>query len=75
MKDLEMSAIADGLFKYLIEQTESPVDGIAICGMVLLMIFDNASKDVTVAKFAEDFKASMIASHAARSAQGPGTLQ
>ena len=75
MNDLEMNAIADGLFKYLTEQTESPIDGIAICGMVLLMIFDNASKDVTLTKFANDFRDSMIASHAARSAQGPGTIQ
>ena len=75
MNDLEMNAIADDLFKYLIEKTESPIDGIAILGMALLMIFDNASKDVTLAKFADDFKASMIASHTARTAQGPGTIQ
>lgn len=75
MNDLEMNAIADGVFKYLIEKTESPVDGIAILGMALLMIFDNASKDVTITKFAKDFHDGMLATHAARSAQGPGTLQ
>ena len=75
MNDLEMNAIASGLFKYLIEQSESPIDGIAILGIVLLMIFDNASKDVTLAKFANDFRDSMIETHAARSAQGPGTIQ
>ena len=75
MNDLEMNAIASGLFKYLTEQTESPVDGIAILGIVLLMIFDNAAHNVTLTKFAKDFHDSMIETHAARSAQGPGTLQ
>ena len=75
MSDLEMNAIAEGLFKYLVEQTENPIDGIAIIGMVLLMIFDNAPKNVTLAKFAKDFHDSMIETHAARSAQGPGTIQ
>ena len=75
MSDLEMNAIAEGIFTHLTKETESPVDGIAIIGMVLLMIFDNASKDVTLAKFAKDFHDSMIETHAARSAQGPGTIQ
>ena len=75
MNDLEMNAIAEGIFMHLTKETESPVDGIAIIGMVLLMIFDNASKDVTLAKFAKDFHDSMIETHAARSAQGPGTIQ
>ena len=75
MNDLEMNAIASGLFKYLIEQSESPIDGIAILGIVLLMIFDNASHGETLAQFAKDFHDSMIETHAARSAQGPGTLQ
>ena len=75
MSDLEMNAIAEGIFTHLTKEPESPVDGIAIIGMVLLMIFDNASKDVTLAKFAKDFHDSMIETHAARSAQGPGTIQ
>ena len=75
MSDLEMNAIAEGIFMHLTKETESPVDGIAIIGMVLLMIFDNASKDVTLAKFAKDFHDGMLATHAARSIQGPGTLQ
>ena len=77
MNDLEMNATAEGIFKYVMEKTETPRDGIALVGIVLMMIFDNATgtEGMAFATFAKDFHEALTESYTARSAQGPETLQ
>ena len=76
MNDLELNSIAEGVFAYLQSKSESPLDGIAILGMTLLRIFDEGTDGtVTMEKFAEDFKRSLLASYKAKSAVGPETMQ
>lgn len=76
MNELEIDAMAEGLFKYLVEKTEHPLDGIAVIGVTLLKVFD-ASTDstITIDKFAEDFKKSLLESYKTRTAIGPETVQ
>lgn len=74
--DLELNAIAEGVFQYIQSKTESPLDGIAILGFTLLTIFDSGTDGSnTLDRFAEDFRRSLIESHKARSHSGPGTVQ
>jgi hypothetical protein len=75
MNNLELDAVAQGMFLYLRGQVENPLDGIAITGMVLLKIFDNATQDLSIEQFAEDFRKSLIESYKARSAPGPESVQ
>lgn len=75
MNQLEMDAVAEGLFLHLQKQSDNPLDGIAILGMTLLKIFDNAAQHITIEKFAEDFKLSLLESYKAKSSQGPATRQ
>lgn len=76
MTDLELDAIAEGLFKYLVEQTDSPIDCISVLGMCLLKTFKvGTDGQVPIAVFAEDFKKSLIESFNNASAQGTQTTQ
>lgn len=76
MTDLELDAIAEGLFKYLVEQTDSPIDCISVLGMCVLKTFRAASNgESTISAFAEDFRKSLIESFNAASAEGTETRQ
>jgi len=76
MNELEIDAISEGLLKYLSTQTENPLDAISILGITLLKIFDRATDGtLTIARFAEDFKQSLLASYTTRSDQGSGMVQ
>lgn len=76
MNVLEIDVIAEGLFKYLVEKTEHPLDGIAVIGITLLKVFDSSTDGtVTIAKFAEDFKKSLLESYKTKTAVGPETKQ
>lgn len=68
---LELDAHAEGLYKYLTENTEAPVDGIAILGLALLKLYDRTSNGTMPFKdFAGDFHKSMLESYASRSTPG-----
>lgn len=76
MTDLELDAIAEGLFKYLVEQTDSPIDCISVLGMCLLKTFKAGTDgQVAITVFAEDFRKSLIESFNAASAEGTETRQ
>jgi hypothetical protein len=75
MTDLELDSIAEGLFKYLVEQTEQPIDAIAILGITLLKVFKAGSEDLSIATFASDFSRSLVESFNVASAQGTETRQ
>lgn len=76
MTDLELDAITEGLFKYLVEQTDSPVDAIAILGTAMLWVFKAGSNgETTIVDFAEDLKNSLVQSFNSASAQGTETRQ
>ncbi len=75
MTDLELDALAEGIFKYIIENTESPIDGVAIIGMALLKIYTAAGASIPIQTFADDFRASLIGSYNARSVEGTETRQ
>ena len=68
---LELDAHAEGLYKYLTENTERPLDGMAILGLALLKLYDRTSRqDSTFTEFADGFHKSMLESYAARSVGG-----
>mgnify|MGYP001613573156 CR=1 FL=1 len=76
MTDLELDAVAEGLFKYLLTQTETPLDAIAVLGMTLLKVFKAGSDGtIPIATFAKDFEKSLIESFNSASAQGTETRQ
>ena len=76
MNQLETHAAAEGLFTYLKDNYPSPLDGIAVLGLTLLMIFDTSTDGtITIARFAEDFKQSLLASYKTKSDQGSGLVQ
>ena len=76
MTDLELDAIAEGLFKYLQEQSENPLDGIAILGITLLKVYKSGTDGtIPIERFMEDFKLSGIASFRSASAKGTETKQ
>ena len=75
LSDLEIDAIASGIFKHLLEHTEHPLDGIAVLGTVMLKIFDNAAQNLTIEEFGSNVRDSLIESYHAQSAQGTGTVQ
>ena len=71
---LELDAHAEGLCKYLTENTERPVDGMAILGLALLKLYDRTSRqDSTFTDFAAGFHKSMLESYNARSSVGPSS--
>lgn len=68
MNILELDAHAEGLYKYLTENTERPLDGMAILGLALLKLYDRTSNVTMLFKtFAGDFHKSMLESYASRS--------
>ncbi len=76
MTDLELDSIAEGLFKYILEQTDSPLDGISILGITLLKVFHAGTDGTTpIESLAEDFKLSLIDSYNTKSSPGPAGLQ
>lgn len=76
MNDLELNSVAEGVFEYIQSKTQSTLDGIAILGMALLRVFDcGTDGSITLDRFAEDFRRSLIESHKAKSHTGPGTMQ
>lgn len=76
MTDLELDAIAEGLFKYLVEQSETPIDAISILGMTLLKVFRSGSDgQIPIATFAKNFERSLVESFNSASAPGTETRQ
>lgn len=76
MNLLELDSTAEGMFTYLRQQTDNPLDSVAILGITLLKIFDRATDGtLSLPVFAEDFKQSLIASYAAKTDSGTETRQ
>lgn len=75
MSDLELNALAEGIFKYLLEKSETPLDGIAILGMALCMIYDNAGGSEPFPAFAKAFHDSLIETQRNKSAPGTESIQ
>lgn len=75
MTDLELDAISEGVFKYLQEQAQDPMDVIAILGITLIKTYKSGTGTITLERFAEDFKQCFIASAKAASAIGTETRQ
>lgn len=76
MTDLELDSIAEGLFKYLQEQSDSPLDAISILGVTLLKVYAAGTDgQISIATFAKDFERSLVESFNAASAQGTETRQ
>lgn len=75
MNDLELDAIANGVFKYILEQTDHPLDGIAILGLVMLKIFENSARNMTIEEYAQNIKDSLVESYRSASAEGTETVQ
>ena len=78
MNTLELNATADALLGLIKSSTEDPREGIAILGLALIKLYDDACGDQSVlpfARFASDFHASLLATHKDVSASGPVTRQ
>lgn len=75
MTDLEINSIAEGIYRYLEERTETPLDGIAVLGIALCILHRNAGNDISFPEFAKSFHNSLLATHRSASAEGPGSLQ
>lgn len=69
LSDLEINAMADGVFKYLAEKTDSPLDGLAIVGILMLKLFDCKAEGspLTIEQFAKDFAEGLVETHKAQS--------
>ena len=78
MNTLELNATADALLGLIKSSTDSPLEGVAILGLALCKLYDDACGDrdtLPFAKFASDFHASLLATHANAFASGPVTRQ
>ena len=79
MDTLELNATADALLGLIKSSTDSPRDGIAILGLALCKLYDDACGDhdaLPFARFAGDFHASsLLATHKDVSSSGPVTRQ
>ena len=78
MNTLELNATADALLGLIKSSTDSPRDGIAILGLALCKLDDDACGDqdaLPFARFAGDFHMSLLATHKDVSASGPMTRQ
>jgi|HubBroStandDraft_3_1064219.scaffolds.fasta_scaffold00002_67 hypothetical protein len=78
MNILELNATADALLGLIKSSTDSPRDGIAILGLALCKLYDDACGDpeaLPFATFAGDFHMSLLATHRDVSSSGPVTRQ
>ena len=75
MDDLSLNAIADGIYRYLAEKTETPLDGIAVLGITLCLIHHASASAEPFASFAQSFHDSLIDTHRSASAEGPERMQ
>lgn len=76
MTELELDAIAEGLFKYLVSQTSEPLQAVAIIGVTLCKVWKAGSDGtIPITTFAEDFRKSLIESFNSASAPGTETRQ
>lgn len=77
MTDLEIDAIATGILTYIKAQTPDPRMGIAILGITLCKLYDDAcgTDSLPFTTFAGDFHASLLATHKDVSSPGPVTPQ
>lgn len=72
--DDEMNGLAHGIYMHVVKETESPVEGVGIIGIVLLRMFDDHNKTMTIEEFAEEFKQSMIELWKAAHNQSGGSM-
>lgn len=77
MNDLEIDAIASGMFLYLKEQSPNPLDAIAILGIVLLKVYESGADKtkMTLESFANDFHQSLVETGKLKYMTGPKALQ
>lgn len=77
MSDLELDAIAEGIFKYIMENTPNPRLGIAVLGVALLRLYDSSSGNTNypIATFAKDFADTLVESYVDKSDIGSDTIQ
>ena len=75
--DLALNALAEGILTYIRAQTADPREGIAVLGLALCLLYDNAAdpEAISFPKFAKDFHDSLIATHKDVSHAGPGRVQ
>jgi hypothetical protein len=78
LNTLELNATADALLGLIKSSTDSPRDGIAILGLALCKLYDDACGDqdaLPFARFAGDFHMSLLETHKDASSSGPMTRQ
>ncbi len=78
MDTLELNATADALLGLIKSSTDSPREGIAILGLALCKLYDDACGDrdtLPFSKFAGDLHMSLLATHKDVSSSGPVTRQ
>ena len=78
MNTLELNATADALLGLIKSSTESPREGIAILGLALCKLYDDACRDrdtLPFSKFAGDFHMALLDTHKDVSSSGPVTRQ
>ena len=75
MTDLEIDALAEGVFTYLKENIDS-LDTTAVLGVAAIMVFAAVAKpNYSIETFAEDFKQGLIHSWKTKPQQESGTMQ
>jgi hypothetical protein len=77
MNDLALNALAEGILTYVKSQISDPREGIAVLGLALCLLYDNAvdPNAISFAKFAKDFHDSLIATHKDATNTGPRLVQ
>jgi hypothetical protein len=77
METLQLNAFADGILAYIKANTDNPRDGIAMLGLALCKLYDDAADPhaLPFAQFAGDFHMSLLETHKDVSAMGSGTMQ
>ncbi len=77
MDTLEIDAIAQGILNHIKAKTPLPHEGIAILGIALCKLYDDAcgTESLTFPQFASDFHECLIASYKDVSAKGTETVQ
>lgn len=76
MDDLELNAIADGIYKYLSEKTETPADGLSVLVIAICILYNKTSDGkMSFQDFADSFCTVLLDTHADASATGTEKMQ
>ena len=76
MDYLELNAIADGVYKYLSEKTETPADGLSVLIIAICILYYKTSNGKTSFQdFADSFCTVLLGTYASVSATGTEKMQ